>query len=130
MQGGGRGQGEEEKLFSPSSALAPSPALWPVITFIAARDIEPGEELTISYGEAWWEEASAGSEEEEGEEEEGGGGEEESAKKEGEGEEGARGMNDAKKKPHHRHHRRRKRPTHSHMDDEDAFLGAMTLGGD
>jgi SET domain-containing protein len=27
-----------------------------VVTFFAARPIAPGEELTISYGRAWWEE--------------------------------------------------------------------------
>ena len=56
------------------------------IVFSAARDVNAGEELTISYGVPWWEEEGEG-------EEEGG----------------------------------RVRPTHDHMDDEAAFLGAIGL---
>lgn len=59
------------------------------ILFIAARDVEAGEELTISYGSPWWEKAGV----------EGG------------------GTADAG-------------PTHRHMDDADAFLAAVRLGGD
>lgn len=91
--------------------MSPPAPLWPAISFIAARDIEPGEELTISYGKPWWEESE--SEEDESEHEE----------KRDDGSGDKKGA----KKPHRR--RRSTRPTHSHMDDEDAFLGAMTLGG-
>lgn len=51
------------------------------ITFTAARDVEAGEELCISYGRVWWEEEESD------------------------------GI----------------RPSHDHMDDEDAFLGAIGL---
>jgi len=109
----GRQQGEKQTTLSSPS---PSSPLWPVIAFIAARDIEPGEELTISYGQPWWEEEEEDEEEseEEGEEERKGGGNGGSGK----------GRELEKKL-----HRRKKKPTHSHMDDEEAFLGAMTLGG-
>lgn len=122
-------QGEEEKERPVSSAAAPpSPpsALWPIISFIAARDIDPGEELTISYGEPWWSESESESEEEEGSEEEGAGG---AAVDDDYGSGGGRN-NEAEEKKPREHRLRRERPTHSHMDDEDAFLGAMTLGGD
>jgi len=59
------------------------------ILFTAARDVEAGEELTISYGVPWWEE----------------GGEAEGGRGGGEG------------------------ATHAHMDDADAFLAAVRLGG-
>lgn len=54
------------------------------VTFTAARDVEAGEELTISYGKVWWEEGESGD-------------------------------ND------------RIQPSHDHMDDENAFLGAIGL---
>ena len=53
------------------------------VTFTAARDVEAGEELTISYGEVWWDEGE----------------------REGD----------------------RIQPSHDHMDDEGAFLGAIAL---
>ncbi len=62
-----------------------------VVRFYAARDIEAGAELTISYGRVWWDEK-------------------------GEGNGGVPGA------PHD--------PAHDHMDDGDAFLGAIGLGSD